>query len=106
VDTVLKNITTYILSVLLVVTIVHIDNHINEHQGGYTICDITCDDERHHMINHQCQKCLNKNQRFYSITEIVSSINQNRIEYFNIKNKFDAISITFDLHSRPPPSLI
>ena len=40
-----KNITTYTLSVFLFVTIIHADNHMHEQQDGYTICDISFDDE-------------------------------------------------------------
>ena len=106
VKTILKNIITYGLSLLVVATIIHIDHHVDEYQDGYSICDISCDDEQHHSINHQCQKCLNKNQRLYLITEIDFSINQKRTEYYNTKNIIYVKSIIFDLHSRAPPSLI
>ena len=102
----LKNITTSILSLFLLATIVHVDRHMGEHQGGYTICDISCDDEKHHVTNHQCQKCLNKNQKLHSIKEIDNSINQRKIRYRIVKNIIYVKSITFDLNSRPPPSLI
>ena len=102
----LKNITTSILSLFLLVTIIHVDHHIGEHQGGYTICDISCDDEKHHAANHKCQKCLNKNQKLHSIKEIDNSINQRKIRYRIVKNIIDVKSIIFELNSRPPPSLI
>ena len=44
----LKNITTSILSLFLLASIIHVDHHVVEHQDGYTICDISCDDEKHH----------------------------------------------------------
>ena len=101
----LKNLTTSILSLFLLATIIHVDHHVGEHQGGYTICDISCDDEKHHATNHQCQKCLNKNQKLHSIKEIDNSINQRKIRYSIVKNTIDFKSIIFDLNSRPPPSL-
>ena len=104
--TILKNIITYGLSLLLVATIVHIDYHVDEYQDGYSICDINCIDDNHHFNNHQCQKCLNKNQRLYLLKEIDFSINQKTIEYYNTKNIIYVKSIIFDLHSRAPPSLI
>ena len=79
---------------------------MGEHQGGYTICDISCDDEKHHVTNHQCQKCLNKNQKLHSIKEIDNSINQRKIRYCIVKNIIDVKSMIFDLNSRPPPSII
>ncbi len=102
----LKNITTSILSIFLMATIVHVDHHVREHQGEYTICDISYDDEKHHAGNHKCQKCLNKNQKLHSINEIDNSINQRKIRYRIVKNIIDFKSIIFDLNSRPPPSLI
>ena len=102
----LKNIITSILSLLLLATIFHVDHHIGEHQGAYTICDISCDDEKHHATNHKCQKCLNKNQNLHSKKEIDNLINQRKIRYRTVKNIIYVKSIIFDLNSRPPPSLI
>ena len=102
----LKNTTTSILSLFLLATIIHVDHHVGKHQGGYTICDISCEDEKHHASNHQCQKCLNENQKLHSIKEIDNSINQRKIRYSIVKNIIDVKSIIFDLNSRPPPSLI
>ena len=94
------------MSLFLLATVFHVDHHMGEHQGGYTICDISCDDEKHHAANHKCQKCLNKNQKLHSIKESDNSINQRKIRYSIVKNTIDVKSIIFDLNSRPPPSLI
>ncbi len=102
----LKNITTSTLSLFLLAINIHVDHHIGEHQGGYTICDISCDDEKHHAANHKCQKCLNKNQKLHSIKESDNSINQRKIRHHIVKNIIDVKSIIFELNSRPPPSLI
>ena len=102
----LKNITTSTLSLFLLAINIHVDHHIGEHQGGYTICDISCDDEKHHAANHKCQKCLNKNQKLHSIKEIDNSINKKNIRHYIVKNIIDIKSIIFELNSRPPPSLI
>ena len=101
----LKYITTSILSLFLLASIIHVDHHMVEHQDGHIICDISCDDEKHHATNHKCQKCLNKNQKLHSIIEIDNSINQRKIRYLIVKNIIDVKSIIFDLNSRPPPSL-
>ena len=101
-----KNITTYTLSVFLFVTIIHADNHMHEQQDGYTICDISFDDEKNHVTSHKCQKCLNKNQKIYSIKEVDNFINERKIRYCIVKNIIDFKSIIFDLNSRPPPNLL
>ena len=101
----LKNLTTSILLLFLLASIIHVDHYVGEHQDGYTICDISCDNEKHHWVNHQCQKCLNKNQKLVSIKDIDNSIIQKKIRYSIVKNTIDVKSIIFDLNSRPPPSL-
>ena len=93
------------LSLFLLASIIHVDHYVGEHQDGYNICDISCDNEKHHWVNHQCQKCLNKNQKLVSIKDIDNSINQRKIRYSIVKNTIDVKSIIFDLNSRPPPSL-
>ena len=102
----LKNITASILSLFLLVTTLHVDYHVRELQEGYGLCNISCNDEKHHLINHNCQNCLNKIQRLHSVKEIDNSINQRKIRYRIVKNIIDVKSIIFDLNSRPPPSLI
>tara|TARA_B100000287_G_scaffold87711_1_gene80314 strand:- start:162 stop:473 length:312 start_codon:yes stop_codon:yes gene_type:complete len=102
----LRNITTSILSLFLLATIVHIDHHMDEHQVGYNICDISHDDEKHNATNHKCQKCLNKNQKLHFLEDLDNSINKKRIRFHIAKNIFDFKSIIFDLNSRPPPSLL
>ena len=103
---ILKNIIRYKLSLLLIASIVHVDHHVSENQGGYTISNISSEDEKHHATDHHCQKCLNKNQKLKSTKDIDSSINQRKIRYSILKNTIDVKSIIFDLNSRPPPSLI
>tara|TARA_Y100000768_G_scaffold351010_1_gene301594 strand:+ start:241 stop:552 length:312 start_codon:yes stop_codon:yes gene_type:complete len=102
----LKNITASIFSLFLLVTTFHVDYHVRELKEGYGLCDISCNDEKHHLINHNCQNCLNKIQRLHSVKEIDNSINQRKIRHLIVKNEIDVKSIVFDLNSRPPPSLI
>ena len=102
----LKNITKSILSLFLLASIIHVDHHVVEYHDGFAIYDISSDDEKHHPINHKCQKCLNKNQNSHSIKEIDNSINQRKIRYRIVENIIYFKSINFDLNSRPPPSLI
>lgn len=102
----MKNILSYGLSILLISSAIHIDYHVEVKQDGYSICKIGCEEQKHHSINHQCQKCLNNNQRLYFLTENNFSINQNSSIYFS---KIDIVyveSIIFDLRTRPPPSSI
>ena len=84
----------------------HVDLHYLDNYDGYSICDISCDEEKHHSISHQCEKCLNKTNRLIAQEFIELSFNEYRTTFYssneNIENKF----IPFNLYSRPPPSLI
>ena len=102
----LKNITTFTLSLFLLASIIHVDHHMVKHQDGYAISDVSSDDEKHYATNHKCQNCLNNNQSSHTIKEIDNSINQRKIRYCVVKNIIDVKSIIFDLNSRQPPSLI
>ena len=104
--TFLKNLITFALSSLFVVTTTHVDHNIIKTPKEYGLCDISCKYEKHHLVNHQCQKCLNNNQKLHSIKEIDNSISKRKIRYRIVKNIIDVKCIIFDLNSRPPPSLI
>ena len=106
VKTILIKIISCVLSLLLIATIVHIDDHLYKYHEEFSIVDVSCDDKQHQSIKHQCQKCLNKNQSIKSINRIDYSKNKKTIKYHNVKNIFYVQSIIFDLNSRPPPSLI
>ena len=102
----LKTFISYGLSFLFMSASFHVDLYYQDNYDGYSICDISCDEEKHHSISHQCEKCLNKTNRFISQEFIELSSNEYRTVLYssneNIENKF----IPFNLYSRPPPSLI
>ena len=76
----MKNIIAYGLSILLMASVIHVDYHVDVEQDGYNICKIGCEEQNHHSISHQCQKCLNNNQRLYFLTEneLTKSISEAR----------------------------
>ena len=101
----IENIIAVGLSFFLMVSVMHIEYHLDEHEDGYNICKIDCQNEKHKSLNHYCQKCLNKNQKLYFVKENIHSINLNVFEYPTTKSITYIESTIFDLHSRPPPSL-
>lgn len=101
----INNIISLGLSFFLMVSVVHIEYHLDEHKEGYNICKIDCQKEKHHSFNHHCQKCLNKCQKLYFVKENIHSFNHNVIEYYIAESIAYIESTIFDLHSRPPPSL-
>ena len=103
--TILKNIITYGLSLLVVATIIHIDHHVDEYQDGYSICGISCDDEKHHSISHKCEKCLNKNNRLIIQECIDLSYNGYTTSFYSLNESFKYSFLHFSLYSRPPPQV-
>ena len=103
---ILKIIISCGLSFLFLSTVFHVDYHYQDHHDGYSICDIGCDDKKHHSISHQCEKCLNKNNKQIVQEFIDLSYNKyNRALYSSTEN-FNKTFTIFSLYSRPPPSLL
>ena len=102
----LNNFIVYGLSLLLLTASFHIESHHNDHSDGYSICNIDCDDEKHHSITHQCEKCLNKNNRLIVQECVELSFNGNGIFFYSLNDSFDNALTYFNLFSRPPPALL
>ena len=102
----LNNFIVYGLSLLLLTASFHIESHHNDHSDGYSICNIDCDDEKHHSITHQCEKCLNKNNRLIDQECVELSFNGNGIFFYSLNDRFDDALTYFNLLSRPPPALL
>ena len=104
-NSMLKTFIAYGLSFLFFSAAFHVDHYHSLHDG-YSICDISCDDEKHHFISYQCEKCLNKNNRLI-IQECINFLyNEYKTAFFSINASFNETFIPFNLYSRPPPSLI
>ena len=102
----LNSFITYGLSILLLSATLHVDLYHHEHYDGYSICDIDCDDEKHHSIFHQCEKCLNNNNSSIIQGSIALSYNSDKSGlYFSVES-FNYIFSHFNLYSRPPPNLL
>ena len=102
----LKSFITYGLSILLLSTTLHVDLHHHEHYDGYSICDIDCDDGKHHSISHQCEKCLNQNNRLVVQEFIDLPYNKYNRALYSLTENFNETFTIFSLYSRPPPSLL
>ena len=102
----LKTFISYGLSLLFMSASFHVDLHYQDNYDGYSICDISCDEEKHHSISHQCEKCLNKTNRFISQEFIELSSNEYRTVLYSSNENIENKIIPFNLYSRPPPSLI
>ena len=102
----LKTFISYGLSFLFMSATFHVDLHYQDNYDGYSICDISCDEEKHHSTNHKCEKCLNKTNRLIVKEFIELSSNEYRTALYSSNENFEDKIIPFNLYSRPPPSLI
>ena len=102
----LKTFISYGLSFLFMSATFHVDLHYQDNHDGYSICDISCDEEKHHSISHQCEKCLNKNNRLVVQEFIDLPYNKYKRALYSLNENFNETFIIFSLYSRPPPSLL
>ena len=102
----LRTILTFGLVSLLLGGAFHVDLHYQEQDSDYGLCDIGCEEKKHHSMFHECEKCLNKN------TSSVIKNNNNlfcafsSVSQFFSNQSFRNYSLNFSLYSRPPPNLI
>ena len=102
----LRTILTFGLVSLLLGGAFHVDLHYQEQDSDYGLCDIGCEEKKHHSMFHECEKCLNKN------TSSVINNNNNlfcafsSVSQFFSNQSFRNYSLNFSLYSRPPPNLI
>jgi len=102
----LRTLLTGGLIFLLFGGILHVDQYHQDPDSGYGICDIGCDEEKHHSMTHQCEKCLNKNSRLAIKEKNDLSYNSNSLSQWFSNQNFRNYFLNFSLYSRPPPSLL
>lgn len=86
--------------------ILHYDEHKHGQYEGYNFCDVECENESHHNLNHQCEICFNNNSKIIftdnKSIKSVSSCNQ-ILCLLPFRKK---IKLHNNLLSRPPPKLL
>ncbi len=102
----LRTILTFGLVSLLLGGAFHVDLHYQKQDSDYGLCDIGCEEKKHHSMFHECEKCLNKNT-----SSIINNNNDlfcafSSVSQFFSNQSFRNYSLNFSLYSRPPPNLI
>ena len=102
----LRTVLTSGLVFLLLGGAFHVDLHYQDSDSGYGLCDTSCDEENHHSMFHECEKCLNKNS-----SSIINNNNDllcafSSVSQFFSDQNFRNYFLNFSSYSRPPPSLI
>ena len=83
----------------------HVDLH-HEHHDGYSMCDIDCHDEKHHPMDHHCEKCLNKTNRLVVEGCIDFLFDEHVPLLYSLNERFNDSPKPYSTYSRPPPSLL
>ena len=103
---IIKTLTSVLLAFLVVSGWLHIDHYIQHEHDGYYVCNIGCNDDSHHSIAHQCDKCLvndSNNPIFEKSSNTI--FNQEKYNFFNLKIRAKSTTIDHTSYSRPPPFL-
>ena len=92
------------LALSIISGVLHLDHYIQHEHDGYYVCNISCNDDGHHSISHQCDKCL-VNDFNNPIFEKSSNIifNQEKYNFFNLKIRAKSTTTDYTSYSRPPP---
>ncbi len=101
----LKSFISLALTFLILSGVFHVDLHHEDYNEGYSICDINCENEKHHFISHHCEKCLVKNNKLLFQNFVQHSFDS-QVILFKTLNKWCIDStIPFNLNCRPPPKI-
>ena len=101
----LKNLITCGFSFAILHGTLHVDFHNHDSFDGFSICNYGCDDERHHLLSHECEKCLNKNNKLINTQVGDFQYNQPKILFYSSSKKRYNNYFYYSLYSRPPPNL-
>tara|TARA_B100000965_G_C19303206_1_gene631065 strand:+ start:255 stop:563 length:309 start_codon:yes stop_codon:yes gene_type:complete len=102
----MKKTLSIVLSVLFVANLWHVENHNQHSTSGYFFCSENCNNENHFSISHNCQKCLNKNNRLISQTAFQHLIKEYKNSFYSFQDKSHNKDLPIDLFSRPPPDIL
>jgi hypothetical protein len=102
----LKSFISFSLSFFILSITFHIDHVDHDQYEGYSICDISCNDEGHHASSHHCEKCLNKTHRIMVQASIDAYSNRHHLSIYSLNENSNNKLLTYKLYSRPPPKLL
>ena len=101
-NNILKTLVTCGLSLLLLTGLVHVDSYHEQH-NDYSICNIDCNQEKHHSITHLCEKCLTSQDRLIVSRNRSLFISEYQLLLIRLNENFIYSPSHFSLLSRPPP---
>ena len=96
------------LCIMILSSSLHLKEHSRNKNDGYTICAPGCEEDTHHSINENCERCINNRNHpklFYNTPFYKYKNNKSRSIFGDVFvfNKYLVFSFNF---SRPPPEKI
>ena len=103
----LKSITTFILSLLLVGSSVHFHSSYDIGKSDQGMCDVDCNNKQHKTSSPECDRCLNEEtQRLISKQTNEFSLDESDLFFFSVKTNSTNGFLPVELYGRPPPDLL
>ena len=98
----------FLLSLFLLISGLHIDDHDHSAAEGYSICNPECDSSSHHSSENNCEECVNNSNKqklflkaqSYSLSYKSNFILQDYCNSFNNNINYHYFG------SRAPPSFL
>ena len=101
-----KKLLIIIVSFLFLENELHLDHANHIESIGYSFCSEGCNNDNHLSKAHHCEKCLNKNNRFFFVNSFKLIKEENRFSTYPVQNIFDRSELLTVFGSRPPPEIL
>ena len=98
----------FLLSLFLLTSGLHIDDHDHSAVEGYSICNPECDSSDHHSSENNCEECVNNSNKQKVFLKAQSFLMIDNSD-FTLKNNYHYFNSNIKVHlfdSRAPPSFL
>ena len=102
-----KSITTFVLSLLLVGSSVHLHSSYKIAKSEQGMCDVDCNNKQHKSSPAECDRCLNEETQRITFEETGRYLlDKSESPLFLAKTNPTAGFLPLELYGRPPPNLL
>ena len=99
----IKKLLIIVVSFLFLESELHL-NHVNHLETvGYSLCPEGCNNDNHLTKDHHCEKCLNKDNRFFFVSSFKLIKDENCSTFYTTQSTFNRSNLLTVFSSRPPP---
>jgi len=103
----IKSITTFVLSLLLVGSSVHFHGSYDIVKSEQGMCDVDCNNKQHKSSPTECDRCINEETQRITFEETGRTpLDKSGSSLFLAKTNSTAGFLLVELYGRPPPNLL